>query len=526
MVAAIYCRLSKEDEDRRQESESIQNQKSMLVRYAAERAWEIYDIYVDDDYSGADRDRPQFNRMLRDAEKGRFSIVLVKTQSRFTRDMECVEQYIHGKFPEWGVRFVSMVDNADTEVKGNKKARQINGLINEWYLEDLSDSVRSVLDNKRRNGQFIGSFCCYGYKKDPADRGRLAVDGEAAQVVRKIFALALQGNGRTHIAKLLNEAGVPNPSAYKRQQGLNFRNGRDLYQHGLWCPGTVGQILKNPVYTGVLIQGKQKKAGYKSKKLVRRPESEWFVTPDSHEAIIDKETFALVQRMAAARPRASGGSGQVYSLAGLVYCGECGSVLHRCRGNVRRDGRSVSYLRCKLHSLHTGRCANRAVRLDHLSAEVDACLRRQLQAYFDWQSAAPRCIPDPAAKRRQQAGRERQRTEAELERHRKALAGLYLDKANGLIGEEQFAELNRTFLAEKSRLEARLQSLPPAREAAADREEALRHRWERLRAGALDRELAVEFIRRVVVYGGGPEDPPPNRDKTPQDRKIVIEWKF
>ena len=163
MTAAIYCRLSREDEEKQSESESIQNQKSMLIKYALDKGWDIYNIYCDEDYSGIDRERPAFRQLIADAEARQFDIVLVKTQSRFTRDMELVEKYLHGKFIEWGVRFIAIVDHVDTADEANKKSRQINGLVNEWYLEDLSNNVRSVLSHKRREGKFIGSSALYGY---------------------------------------------------------------------------------------------------------------------------------------------------------------------------------------------------------------------------------------------------------------------------------------------------------------------------------------------------------------------------
>ena len=167
---AIYCRLSEEDKNKQNpddDSGSIQNQKAMLQDYANRMGWEIYEIYSDDDYTGADRNRPAFKRMIADAKAGNFDIILCKTLSRFTREMELIEKYIHGLFLYWNIRFVSIVDNIDTEVKGNKKARQINGLVNEWYLEDMSDSIRAALDSRRKNGFHIGSFSLYGYKKDP-----------------------------------------------------------------------------------------------------------------------------------------------------------------------------------------------------------------------------------------------------------------------------------------------------------------------------------------------------------------------
>ena len=216
MKAAIYCRLSKEDEeqekkDREKESESIQNQKSMLINYAIEKGYDIYHIYSDEDYSGIDRDRPDFNRMIEAASQQKFDIILAKTQSRFTRDMELVEKYLHGKFVEWGIRFIAVVDHVDTADETNKKSRQINGLVNEWYLEDLSNNVRSVLTHKRREGKYIGTFALYGYTKDPADNNHLLVDLEAAEVVRRIFTLYLSGNGTTRIARILNEEGRPSP---------------------------------------------------------------------------------------------------------------------------------------------------------------------------------------------------------------------------------------------------------------------------------------------------------------------------
>ena len=178
---AIYCRLSEEDRGKANptaDSESICNQKALLCQYAQERGWEIYQIYSDDDYAGADRRRPAFNQMLRDAEAGTFQIILCKTQSRFTREVELVEKYLHGLFPIWGIRFISVVDNADTQVRSNKKSRQINALVNEWYLEDLSDNIRSVLTAKRKQGLHIGASALYGYRKDPDRKGGLLPDPE------------------------------------------------------------------------------------------------------------------------------------------------------------------------------------------------------------------------------------------------------------------------------------------------------------------------------------------------------------
>lgn len=249
---AIYCRLSEEDRDKLNKTDdsiSIQNQKTMLLQYAINQGWEVFSIYSDDDYTGADRKRPEFNRLLRDAEEGNFDIVLCKTQSRFTRELELVEKYIHGLFPIWGIRFVGLADNADTANKGNKKARQINGLVNEWYLEDMSDNIKSVLTSRRQNGFHIGAFALYGYKKDPEKKGHLIIDEEAAEIVKEVFLLFSQGMGKTAIARMLNDKGIPNPTEYKRQQGLRYKQ-PDSKNSTLWKYSAISSMLTNEMYIG------------------------------------------------------------------------------------------------------------------------------------------------------------------------------------------------------------------------------------------------------------------------------------
>ncbi len=287
MRAALYCRLSEEDKTKRtrqEDSVSIQNQKEMLTQYAHEQGWKIVQIYSDEDYAGADRNRPAFRQLLEDAQNRRFDIVLCKTQSRFTRELELVEKYIHGLFPQWGIRFVSVVDHADTENKGNKKSRQINGLVNEWYLEDLSENIRSVLKSRRQNGYHIGAFALYGYRKDPEHKGHLVIDEEAASVVREVFSLFSQGYGKTAIARILNERGIPNPTEYKRLHGLRYQQ-----PHGknstLWRYSAISSMLTNEIYIGNLVQGRYGSVSYKTKQNRPRPQSEWYVVEGTHEAM-------------------------------------------------------------------------------------------------------------------------------------------------------------------------------------------------------------------------------------------------
>ena len=349
MKAAIYCRLSEEDRNKRagDDSGSITNQKNMLRQYAEEQHWQIYDIYSDDDYAGADRNRPEFKRLLRDAEDGRFDVVLCKTQSRFTREVELVEKYIHGLFPLWGVRFVSVVDQADTSSKANKKTRQINALINEWYLEDMSENIRSVLDNRRQNGWHIGAFALYGYQKDAEHKGRLLVDGDAAQVVREIFAKYDQGFRMSDIARHLNEAGIPNPSEYKRRKGMQYKASQGAMGEK-WRRETIGEMLRNPMYIGHMVQGRNGSVSYKTKECRPRDKSLWFVVENTHEAIIGRTLWDAVQeRLQRGQKRAPGQKGP---LAGKVFCSSCGSGLQR------HQSRGRWYLQCPAHSRNKEHC--------------------------------------------------------------------------------------------------------------------------------------------------------------------------
>ena len=334
--AAIYCRLSEEDKNKlcaTDDSGSIQNQKAMLVQYAEEQGWEVYQIYSDDDYTGADRRRPQFKRLLKDAEQHKFDIILCKTQSRFTRELELVEKYIHGLFPIWGIRFVSIVDNADTDNKGNKKSRQINGLVNEWYLEDMSDNIRSVLTNRRVNGLHIGAFALYGYRKDPDRKGHLLIDEEAAAVVREVFNLFAQGYGKTSIARILNTRGIPNPTEYKRQHGLRYKQAVSK-NSTLWKYFAIADMLENEIYIGNMVQGKYGSVSYKTKQCKPRPKDQWYVVRGTHEPIIDQELWDKVCRRRAERSRPFS-DGKIGIFARKARCAYCGYTLRSSKTQDR-----------------------------------------------------------------------------------------------------------------------------------------------------------------------------------------------
>ncbi|MDL2232425.1 recombinase family protein [Ruminococcaceae bacterium OttesenSCG-928-L11] len=523
MTCAIYCRLSKEDMalGLRQESESIQNQKNLLVHHAVQQQWEIYGIYCDDDCSGADRERPQWGAMLRDAQAGRFQIVLCKTQSRFTRDMEMVEKYIHGLFPLWGIRFVALLDNVDTSIKGNKKARQINGLVNEWYLEDLSENVRAVLDQKRRAGKFIGSFPTYGYTKDPLDRNHLLVDEDAAGIVRRIYTAYLGGAGTQRIADRLNREGIPTPSRYKQAKGRNCANGGAGQSPGLWNHTTVSRILRNEMYTGVMVQGTKRKAGYKSKKLLSLPAEQWYRVEGTHRAIIDRDTFDAVQRRMDAHTRTDG-SGQVHLLAGKVRCADCGGTMRRLTHTYK--GVPKSYLQCGLYSTtrKAPQCTGHTIRLDRLTPIIEERIRVLLasldEAALDGSVLLPEGDVDRPAERLRREVEAQRRQEARL---REGMKTLYLDKAEGLIDRDYFARMNAVLAADLEETARRIASLEAqSRELAARAESAPAPREQiaaLLTGRPVSRTLIDLLIDRITIG---------EKSGAPARQSITIHWKI
>ncbi len=385
-IVAVYCRLSKEDLDKeKNESESIKNQKVMLESYALERGWSIYDFYIDEDYSGSDRDRPEFNRMITDSLLGRFNIVLCKKQARFARDIEYIEKYVHGIFSEHQIRFVAVLDNIDTGAlnRSVKKASQINSLVDEWYLSDLSENIISALTTKRKNAEFIGSWAPYGYRKDSNNKNTLIIDPIAATVVKEIFELYQNGYGISKISQTLNQKGIPNPLTYKQEndEKINPNPSRKTLKRHFWTPSTVSSILHNQIYIGDMVQGKYKKANYKSKKLLRVPKPDWIVIPNSHQPIIDSEIWQAVQKKLDSKSRVSANKQRHHLLAGKVYCAECGSKLISSGG--RSGQKRITYLCCSSHNLLKSSCTGSRIERSSLENVILDQINSLSDQYFE-----------------------------------------------------------------------------------------------------------------------------------------------
>ena len=352
----IYIRLSKEDEEKEKysESESIQNQRVLLMQYIKENKLNFVSEYVDDGVSGTSFDRPGFNKMIEDIENGKINMVITKDLSRLGRDYVQTGLYTETYFPEHNVRYIAILDNIDTGLdSANNDIAPFKSILNEMYAKDTSKKINSVLQSKRQQGEYLGT-APYGYKKDPDNKYHLIIDEEAAEVVRTIFRKFLEGMGTMQIADYLSEQKIPIPSDYNKRN-----RGNKTITYGLWAQSTVRFILSNEIYTGTVVQGKRKKVSFKSKKFVDVPEENWIRKEDMHEAIISKDEFKRVSRLL----EETKGSRVVqndYLFKGLLKCFDCkgyigirspdknGNIYGRCQ----RYGRYGKFDICSPHNFN------------------------------------------------------------------------------------------------------------------------------------------------------------------------------
>lgn len=368
--AVLYLRLSRDD-DNPGESESIQNQRSLLQAYAAREGLFIVGEYVDDGWSGTSFDRPRFQAMLRDMEQHRFKVVLVKDLSRLGRDYIQTGRYLELVFPEHGVRLIAVGDGIDT-ARADTDLAPFRNVINEMYARDTSRKIRGALHAKMQAGKFIGNFAPYGYQKDPRDKNHLIPDERAAATVRQIFAWASAGKRPAEIARMLNERGEPPPAVYRTlmHPGLN----PDHYsKRKAWTSVGVSRMLRDVVYLGHIAQGKTEKISFKSKKTREKQADVWIVVPNQHEPLISKRTFAAVQRQRSAR-RCDWKGAFSNLFSGLVFCLDCGKAMSTV--GTRRKG-SVANLACGAYKLRgASACSNHFISYESLYRCVLEAVRR------------------------------------------------------------------------------------------------------------------------------------------------------
>ena len=521
---AIYLRLSDEDKDKANKlnvSESIKNQRNLLLDEIKKRPEFIFtDEYCDENLSGAGTFRPEFERLIRDCEKGKIDVVLCKSQSRFSRDMEIIEKYIHNKFIEWNIRFISLADNADTSLPGNKKSRQINGLVNEWYLEDTSNNIKSAFITKMRQGEFISPFAAFGYEVSKFDNNKLVIDPNASIIVKDIFDLYLKGLGFTGIAKYLNEKKIPSPSLYKYQKGikLNVVSNRPIEQIK-WSANAIKTILKNELYLGHLIQGKRTTVSYKNHKIKKKNVKDWIRKENTHKAIIDSETFNKVQLAMKERTKPMKGTETVHNFSGKVFCLECKRYMRK------KNSKLHEYLVCSNNRDGYVECINKkSIRYDDLKNIVLNAINKKIEKYYDevlLSKIETKNKKNEFVDKIELLRNQKLENEKKLNETKKYLKALYEDKVNGIITVEQFKELVSDYNSNQSNYNDQIKSIDneiefyKKKEITTNDNKKIFSKYKTLES--LNRVIIDEFIDKIYISKSNEEM---------NSRDIQIKWNF
>lgn len=515
---ALYIRLSREDGDR-EESNSIASQRELLTEFAnTQTDMAAPRLYVDDGYTGTDFDRPDFRRMMHDLRAGIVNCVIVKDLSRLGRNYVKVGEYLEHTFPLLNVRFIALSERIDSVADPRSADSLIvpfRNILNDEYAHDISNKVRASLDLKRRQGKFIGSFASYGYRKDPDDHSRLLIDEAAAAVVRDIFNWFIGGTSVLGIAKKLNAKGIPNPSAYKRQQGMNYRHPTSDRLDDLWPDSSVRRILRNPLYTGTMVQGKKRMKSYKLHISEAVPEDEWITVEQTHEAIIPGELFDKAQSLFARDTRTAPTQPQVYLFSGFLRCADCGKAMNR--KTISQPYRNYYYYICStFKKQHSGACTKHTIRSDRLEQAVLETLRSQIALAVEMDELIAEINRSSACSRSaDHLQTERAQLETERERIEQMKLSLYPDWKAGDISREEYHRLKEQFEQQQAKLDTRLASLQSRIDEVqngVNETNSFLSQFVKYRSlQTLTREVVVELIDMIYVHEGG---------------KITIKFKF
>ena len=354
--------------------------------------------------------------------------------------MEIIEKYLHNKFIEWNIRFIGLSDHADTENKGNKKARQINGLVNEWYLEDVSNNIRSAFQAKMKQGEYISPFASFGYEISKENNNKLIIDKEAEIIVKQIFNLYLSGLGYTGIAKYLNNQNIPSPSLYKYQKKskLNIISNRPREQIK-WNANAIKRILTNELYIGNLVQGKRTTINYKNHKIKRKNPQEWIKIENTHDPIIDKETFIKVQRLIKERTKPNHKTNLIHIFSGKVFCLECNHYMRK------KNSTKHEYLICSNNQNGYNDCSSKtSIRYDLLEKIILNEINKLIKKYYDIKILNNINLNNNKNNTNNILSsliQKQEKITKEINKKDNYLKSLYEDKVNNLITKEQFIKL-------------------------------------------------------------------------------------
>ena len=500
-ITALYCRLSRDDEQDGL-SGSIKNQQAILEKYAQENGFQNTRVFIDDGWSGTNFARPAFTEIMELAEKGLIGTLIVKDHSRLGRNRLIVGQLLEEGFDSLGVRYIAIMDNIDT-AKGISDLVPMQDLFNEWHAKNTSQKVRNVFKSKGMSGAPLTTNPPYGYLKDPESKNGWIIDEAAAKTVRQIFAWCVDGLGPTQIAKRLKTAKVPTPTEHWSNIGRNCSKPPAIPYN--WCSATVADILSKQEYCGDTVNFRSTTKSFKNKKKIERPPEEWQIFKDTHPAIIDRETFALVQELRKHRRRPTK-SGIVSPFSGLLYCADCGEKLYySVTNNYKRE---QAYFFCSSYRKNSEVCSAHYIRervVEQIVLESMQRILLNVQA-FEKEFARKQMDCYTEDKKKQLAAKRR-----ELSKAKKRIAEIdaliqkiYEDNASGKLSDERYATLSLSYEEEQKTLKSAVPEMQAYLETETDKTESLQKFVQKVKQitelQALTPELIHEFVDRIVVY--------------------------
>ena len=456
-ITALYCRLSRDD-GAEGESNSIANQKKLLAKYAKEHGFTNTKFYVDDGYTGTNFNRPGFQQMLEDMEMGYISTVIVKDSSRFGRNYLEVGQYTDYYFPEHNIRFIAINDCIDSD-NGEDDFSAFRNVMNEMYAKDISRKVRSSHRLRGNAGEPLAPPP-YGYVKDPENKKKWIIDPDAAEVVRRIFRLCIEGNGNETIARILQDDKVLVPQAYWQSKGMS-RGGKKTQPNPYkWCKTTIAKMLEQQEYCGDIINFKSYSKSFRNKTRVENPKENWAIFKDVHEPIIDRETWERVQELTKNSKRRKPKNENVKKsiFTNLLYCGDCG---HKLWFNINKQNPSIRFYSCSNYKGLRGTCeSTHYVREDSLEQVVKMELFK-LATYLDHDENAFAELLEHKSNKDSMA--ERKSAESALAaataRSRELLRlyeRVYEDNVNGKVTDDWFMRLSHKYEVEQEELKKQM----------------------------------------------------------------------
>ena len=503
-----YIRLSKEDLKKgKDDSNSVKNQRDLLNDFYQKHIEEFESVseYVDDGHTGTDANRENFQRLLADVMSGKINCVVVKDLSRFARNYSDAGSLIDNLFVQMGVRFISLAENVDSFTNPDSVSNiivPITNVMNDNYCYQTSKKIRQVFDYKRRNGQYIGAFAPYGYIKHPKDKHKLIVDPDAAETVKLIFSLFLQGTSKRAIALHLNEHGVPSPSAYKLLKGLPVSTRG--YDEPMWGGRMIHAILTNPTYTGDLAQGRSRVKSYKVHQIETVPREEWVEVAGTHEAIIDYETFDKVQALLKRDTRTSPEGRKVHLFSGFLKCADCGRAITRC---VSKNNH-VYYACSTYKNRSRTACTMHSIKHERLEAAVLFGIQYQVHLAVSYSEAIARINSAPTKKSQSFRLDELITTkEKELAKITRYKQSLYQDWKDGEITQQDYRSMKADYERQVEALSDVLERLTAERAELAngvDNEHpALVAFMKYQNIDKLTREALIDLVDHIKVYENG-----------------------